>query len=179
MDFSLKYVTTDEDVDFLLDVHNDPLVLNNITNPNPIDQTHHLKWMSKIFDEQSKVKEARMIFCVDGKNAGVVKFYSIDQINGNCVLGADLHKDFRGKGYAKEMWKQMLNICFSEFGLNLHRVSLTTAHYNKPAIKVYSKLGFKLEGKFKQSLFRDGTYYDQLLFYMLKSTWDNRKNVKS
>lgn len=170
--FELKFIETDSDIDFLLEVHNDPVVLHNITNPTPTERSHHLKWICDILQKQEQTKEMRLIFCVDGKNAGVAKIYSIDKINGNCVLGADLHKDFRGQGLAVEMWKLMLQVCFGDYGLCLNRVSLTTAEYNKPAIATYKKLNFKEEGRFIKSLFRDGKYYDQILFYMLKSDWE-------
>jgi RimJ/RimL family protein N-acetyltransferase len=89
------------------------------------------------------------------------------------LLGADIHKEHRGKGYAATMWSVMLNECFNF--LNLHRVALTTAEYNNVGIHVYEKIGFKFEGKLRQSLYRDGKYYDQLCYYMLKEWWQNEK----
>ena len=111
-------------------------------------------------------KEYRKIFCVDGVNAGFCKFYKIDEENKNCVLGADLHKDFRGKGLAKVMWRLMLDLCFQEWKLN--RVSLTTAEFNETAIHVYEQLGFMREGRLINSLLRDGIYFDQVCMYMLR-----------
>ena len=150
-----------EDHKWLVELHNDPLVLRNITNSNPITLESHLKWWSNLADDQK-----RLIFCVDGFRAGFCKFYNIDTNNNNCVLGADLHLDFRGNGHSMHMWKMMLKYCFDELGL--YRVSLTTAEYNKIARHVYTKLGFKVEGVFNKSLFRDGRYYDEICMYFLR-----------
>lgn len=154
-----------QDHEWLVELHNDPVVLNNITNPQPITLNSHLNWWSNL----NRDREQRFIFVVDGNNAGFTKFYQIDHANSNCVLGADLHVSFRGKGLAKPMWKLMLQYCFQD--LKLHRVSLTTASFNKVAQKVYRDLGFVEEGRKIQSLHRDGQFYDEICMYMLKDMW--------
>lgn len=158
--FSLRDVT-DEDHQWLVDLHNDPIVLRNLTHPNPIDIKKHMSWWNKIQKDSS---QKRLIFLVDEQRVGFVKFYSIDQTNKNCVLGADIHKDFRGMGYAKAMWSLMLDLCKS---WNLHRVSLTTAEYNLIGQRVYKGLGFIEEGKMVSSLFREDKFFDQICMYKI------------
>lgn len=158
---------SDDDHEFLLNLHNDPLVLRNVTHPTPITLEHHLNWWKRIKNDSH---EERLIFTINQQRAGFCKFCYIDRVNNSCVLGADLHADYRGHGHATPMWKMMLDHCFDD--LKLFRVSLTTAEYNVPGIKVYTKLGFLPEGKLTKSLKRDGVYYDQLLYYM---TIDTRK----
>jgi RimJ/RimL family protein N-acetyltransferase len=157
----------DDDHEFLVELHNDPQVLKNLTHPEPITMDQHLAWWSKIRDNPNQL---RLIFEVAGERCGFTKFYDIDTSNRNCTLGGDIHKDFRGRGYAKYMWTLMLHKCFDD--LNLYRVGLTTAEYNEVGQRVYRKLGFKEEGRLVKSLWRNGQYYDQLLMYMLKPTWD-------
>lgn len=165
MMFDLKEVSSN-DHQFLVDLHNDPVVLHNLTNNEPITLEQHIKWWDRIIHSNT---ELRLIFTVDGCNAGFTKFYSIDHANHCCVLGADLHKEYRGKGYAKPMWTLMLDRCFND--LNLHRVSLTTASYNLIAHKVYKNLGFKEEGRLTESLLRDGVYHDQIAMFLLRKDW--------
>jgi RimJ/RimL family protein N-acetyltransferase len=149
-----------------VDLHNDPVVLRNLTDPSPVTLVSHLKWWEQIKNNPCQL---RLIYVVDGERAGLTKFYDIDLNNHSCMLGADLHIDFRNKSLAKPMWKLMLDLCFET--MKLHRVSLTTAQFNVPAQRVYSGLGFKEEGRLVQSLFRDGQYYDQVMMYMLRSDW--------
>jgi len=155
--FNLRDVS-DNDHEWLVELHNDPAVLRNITNPSPITLKSHLKWFKHLSKNQ-----LRKIFCVNDSRVGFCKFYSVDNHNHNCVLGADIHKDYRGHGYAKHMWRLMLEHCFEE--LQLYRVSLTVAEYNVRAIHIYTKMGFIEEGRLIKSLLRDGTYYDQVCMY--------------
>lgn len=154
----------DEDHDWLLELHNDPLVLQNLTNPTPISVQQHMQWWYRTKDDP---RQKRLIYTVDDERVGFTKFYDIDHNNNCCVLGADIHKSFRGKSLAKPMWKLMIEHCFVE--LNLHRISLTTAEYNLIAMNVYAGVGFQKEGMLNQSLFRNGKYYDQVMMYMLRS----------
>ncbi len=156
----------DDDHEFMVELHNDPVVLYNLTDPRPITMESHMKWWGIVKDNP---RERRFIFDVDGQRAGLTKFYAIDKANNNCVLGADLHQAFRGKRLATPMWTLMLDMAF--YKLDLHRVSLTTAEYNEVARRVYYGLGFGTEGVLNQSLYRDGKYRDQFLMYMTRPMW--------
>lgn len=152
----------DQDHNWLVELHNDPEVLHNVTDPRPITIEGHIRWWKSL----NPTREIRKVFLVNGTRAGFCKFYQVDSINANCVLGADLHKDFRGKGFSYMMWQAMLDFCFKQ--LQMHRVSLTTASYNHVAQHVYTKMGFKEEGRRVQSLFRDGRFHDEICMYMLR-----------
>tara|TARA_Y100000593_G_scaffold11666_1_gene20914 strand:- start:23329 stop:23862 length:534 start_codon:yes stop_codon:yes gene_type:complete len=156
---------TDDDHHWLVELHNDPLVLKNLTNPTPITLNDHMKWWGTIDGKT----EIRKIFCVNGEKVGFCKFYKIDHNNLNCVLGADIHITHRGKGYSKPMWRLMLNFCYDT--LKLKRTGLTTVEYNHIGQRVYKYLGFKVEGKLLKSLLREGKWYDQICMYHL-SDWE-------
>ena len=164
--FNLRGVTS-EDHEFLVELHNDPVVLKNLTHSTPIKMGQHLAWWETV---RTNPKQARLIFTVDEERAGFAKFYDIDTGNRCCVLGGDIHESFRGRGYAKYMWSLMLSRCFDDW--NLNRVSLTTAAYNEVARYVYTRLGFKEEGKLEQSLWRNGSFHDQVAMRLLKSEWE-------
>lgn len=168
--FALREVV-DRDHPFLVELHNDPLVLQNVTHPEPITIEQHIKWWESI---KTKSTEKRLLFTIDGHSAGFAKFYDIDIVNSNCVLGADIHKDFRGRGYGKELWRLMLSYAFNR--LNLHRVGLTTAEYNDVGRRLYKNMGFVEEGKLLQSLKRNGYYYDQISMCMLRKWWEARND---
>lgn len=153
-----------DDHPWLVSLHNDPVVLHNLTDPTPITFENHLRWWCSL-----PASEQRLVFTVDRVRAGFCKFYKVDQTNRNCSLGADLHSDFRGRGLAAPMWHLMLAHCFDV--LHLHRVSLTTAVYNKVAQHVYRKVGFKEEGRLVESLLRDGEFHDQIAMYMLRNDY--------
>lgn len=166
----LRYVVAG-DHPFLVELHNDPFVLRNITHPNPITMEQHVSWWKRICEDPNQM---RLVFDVGGQQAGFTKFYDIDRVNRNCVLGADLHRDWRGRGIAKYMWELMLRMCFDT--MNMHRVSLTFASYNNVAAHVYDKVGFTVEGRLVQSLCRNGAFYDQIIMYMLRDDWKESRS---
>lgn len=150
-----------EDHRWLVSLHNDPLVLDNVTNSSPITLQSHLKWYNSLNPEKSDI----MIFTVDDERVGIAKLNPIDKINKSVVMGADIHKDFRGKGYATKLWNLMIDRSINEH--ECHRLSLTTAVYNDIGRHLYGKLGFKEEGRLIESLCRDGRFYDQICMYRL------------
>jgi RimJ/RimL family protein N-acetyltransferase len=163
-DYSFREVE-DNDHNWLVELHNDPLVLNNITNPNAITLDSHMRWWNSL----NPNKEKRFIYCLHKERVGFVKFYNIDKLNNNCILGADIHFSHRGRGLAKPMWEMMLQYSFEV--LELNRVGLTVAEYNDIAQKVYTGVGFVTEGTCYQSLYRNGKYYNQLYMYMTKDMY--------
>jgi RimJ/RimL family protein N-acetyltransferase len=156
----------DDDHEWLVALHNDPVVLRNLTHPQPITLGHHYAWWEKTKHDH---RQLRLVFEADGRRVGFAKFYDIDQANRCCTLGGDIHELYRGQGYAKHMWALMLDRCFD--GMQLHRVGLTTAEFNEVAQRVYRKLGFREEGRLTQSLLRDGVFYDQVMMFMLREDW--------
>ena len=73
-------------------------------------------------------------------------------------------KENRGKGLGSFAVKEMLNHAFNN--LNLQRVELSVLEYNKVAIHLYEKSGFKIEGTREKSMFVNGSFVDE--FYMAK-----------
>jgi RimJ/RimL family protein N-acetyltransferase len=71
-----------------------------------------------------------------------------------------------GQGYGTEAMRLALTFAFEE--LNLHRVQLTVFSYNRRAIALYEKLGFRREGVFREFLQRDGVRHDMLLYGLLR-----------
>lgn len=76
----------------------------------------------------------------------------------------------RNRGYGTEALRLLLRFAFHE--LNLHRVQLTVFSYNRAAIRVYEKVGFRHEGTYREFLERDGVRHDMLLYGMLRREWE-------
>jgi RimJ/RimL family protein N-acetyltransferase len=79
----------------------------------------------------------------------------------------------RGKGYGREALTLVLRFAFQE--VNLHRVQLTVFAYNAPAIALYEKIGFRLEGVLREFMHRDGRRYDMYLYGLLRQEWEARE----
>ena len=80
-----------------------------------------------------------------------------------------------GQGYGYEAAELALAFAFGE--LNLHRVTATVFNYNERSRALVEKLGFRLEGAFREFLERDGERHDMLLYGLLRPEWEARQQA--
>ncbi len=79
-------------------------------------------------------------------------------------------RKYWSKGYGTDAMRIILRYAFTE--LNLHRVSLDTFEYNPRAIRSYEKAGFKIEGRVRQLLNREGRRWDVIYMGILREEWE-------
>jgi len=55
--------------------------------------------------------------------------------------------------------------------LALHRIALFVFEFNERAIRAYRRCGFVVEGRSRESIWRDGRWWDELAMSVLESDW--------
>lgn len=101
---------------------------------------------------------------------GSCAFSQLDADNGSALFHITIgEKDLWGRGYGTEATRLMLAHAFTSMGL--HRVSLAVFEFNERAIRSYEKVGFVVEGRAREAIFRDGRYWDEIDMSMLESEW--------
>jgi hypothetical protein len=55
--------------------------------------------------------------------------------------------------------------------LSLHRIALFVFEFNERAIRAYRRCGFVVEGRSRESIWRDGRWWDELAMSVLESDW--------
>jgi RimJ/RimL family protein N-acetyltransferase len=76
-----------------------------------------------------------------------------------------LHQDFHNVGLGTAMLTKLIELAKRE---GLHRIGLDVIADNKPAIHLYQKFGFKIEGVKKDAYFgADGKYHDELVMGLI------------
>ena len=99
----------------------------------------------------------------------------LDLIHNEAWVGIGIgEREFWGKGYGTEMMKLCLQYAFTE--LNVQRVSLGLHEYNPRALRSYEKAGFRMEGRTRQDLMREGKRYDSLWMGILREEWMQMQN---
>ena len=59
--------------------------------------------------------------------------------------------------------------------LNLRRVSLSVLADNSRAVAAYTRCGFTVEGRHRDTLLRDGAWHDDLTMAILKPQWTSQQ----
>ncbi len=108
-----------------------------------------------------------------GELLGSTSLMNVDGKNRSATFGiAIADPAARGKHYGLEATELLLRYGFEE--LNLHRVQLFAFAFNGRAIAMYRRAGFRVEGRKRESLFRDGRYHDEIVMSILEEEYRSR-----
>ncbi|CEO60270.1 hypothetical protein PMG11_04905 [Penicillium brasilianum] len=88
-------------------------------------------------------------------------------------LAITIARPYQGRGYGPEAISWMLDWSFWTAGL--HRVELTVSEWNERAQKVYQKLGFVMEGRKRECLWKGGRWWDSIQMGILAHEWDAKR----
>ena len=83
-------------------------------------------------------------------------------------------REFWSKGYGTDMMRLCLQYAFME--LCVERVSLGLHEYNPRALRSYEKCGFRLEGRTRMQMLREGRRTDTLWMGILREEWLQMQN---
>lgn len=98
----------------------------------------------------------------------------VDGENGSAMYHITIgEKDMWGRGLGTEATQLMLDHAFGTLGL--HRIALTVFEFNERAIRAYVRCGFMVEGRARESIWRDGRWWDELAMSVLSSEWHERR----
>jgi RimJ/RimL family protein N-acetyltransferase len=112
----------------------------------------------------------------DGRLIGLTTLSNLDPDNGSVLFHITIGEaDAWGQGYGTEATGLMLQLAFERIGL--HRVALSVFSFNERAIRSYQKSGFRLEGRDREAIVRDGARFDQLTMGILAHEWLARRGV--
>lgn len=105
-----------------------------------------------------------------GKAIGSCGIPSIDERNRHCEVGIFIGEStLRGKGYGTDALGLLCEFAFSV--LNMHSVALRVYSFNKPAIRCYEKVGFKLAGRLRHAKRIGGAWHDELLMDIIEDEY--------
>jgi RimJ/RimL family protein N-acetyltransferase len=141
------------------------------TPPYPWSQ----EGVKKFIEKELQKDDPRNIFFViraleDDRVIGEIGFDSISYTQGDTFVGIGIgERDYWGKGYGTDAINVILRYAFTE--LNLQRVSLTVFEYNARAIRSYEKCGFRVEGRAREMLHREGRRWDIIFMGILQEEW--------
>ena len=118
---------------------NDQLVRQNSINTDMVQWDEHKKW----FMERLSSKNT-LLLVAEKENffLGQVRF-DYCSIRAVWFIDYSINKDFRGRGYAKEMVKKSM-IFLSKLDTKSYLINASVKHENHPSKKVFQALGFNI-----------------------------------
>jgi RimJ/RimL family protein N-acetyltransferase len=152
---------------------------HRLADSNPLNLSSEKKikeWFEK--QAESGFKPERYSFSVrtlaDDKYIGFLGL-GVDLIHSEAWVGLGIgERELWSKGYGTDMMKLCIQYVFAELGLE--RLSLGLFDYNPRALRSYEKAGFRLEGRTRQEILREGKRYDSLWMGILREEWLQRQN---
>ena len=131
---------------------------------------HYFEEQDASDDRDGTQFEFRVRTLKDDRLVGFTAVFSIEWPNGNgwMAMGIGDPQD-RGRGYGWDALQLTLRFCFDE--LQLHRLSLDVIEPNEPAVRLYRRAGFVVEGRQRERIRRAGSAYDLLYMGLLARDW--------
>lgn len=126
---------TKEDLPFLLEVRNE--CRHFLHDPREFTLEECQAWFEK-------ERPDFYILQVNGESIGY--FRTSDWTEDSVFIGLDIHKDYRGKGFAIPAYRMFIGM------LNMPTYFLRVLKTNIRAIHIYNKLGFEIVGEDEDSL---------------------------
>jgi len=160
-----------EDISLKLSFINDWEVMHGLVADTPYPLTLHEE--EKYFESISGTADTYR-FAIESleykKFIGGCSVNDVDWKNSVATIGIFIgDKNYRGKGYGKDAMIVLLRFIFEQ--MNINKIRLIVYSFNQSAIKLYEKVGFKVEGVLRQEMYRDGKYHDKIAMGILREEY--------
>lgn len=147
-----------KDMPFLQEMINDPEMERMVVGWSfPTSEKQQLDWYNRIMND---TKNFRFAVDYEGKFVGVSTLIKIDWKNRSADHGIKLHSSApKGVGIGTDVVYATMKYAFEE--LQLHRLYGSILDYNIASQKLYEKCGWKIEGCYRQNVFKNNAYHDE------------------
>jgi [ribosomal protein S5]-alanine N-acetyltransferase len=111
------------------------------------------------------------IVCAESdQHIGNVKLGPIHWLHRSATFGILIgDKESWGQGIGLEVTRLVVEYGFTR--LNLHRIDLGVYADHDSALRCYEQAGFRIEGRMREALFREGEYKDRVWMGLLRSEY--------
>lgn len=147
---------------------NDPEVRQFLKHFVPINWKEEEEW----FDSQKHSKDniVLAIETIEGRYIGNMGIHRINWKDRRATTGAFIgEKEFWGKGYGTDAKMSLLNYAFNTLGLQ--KMCSGAMDFNERSIRYSLRCGYKVEGRLRNHIFRNGRFHDEVLLGIFRGEW--------
>ena len=133
-------------------------------------EAHSLEMRQEAYDRNSRMRADSVEFAVlllsTGQLIGFGGLFDVTRAMAATLFVGIGERDHWGKGLGTEATRLICEYGF--FFRSLHSIKVEVNGYNRRAIRVYERLGFKLVGRLRDVIVINGNRYDQVIMDLLR-----------
>ncbi|MCH7926147.1 MAG: GNAT family N-acetyltransferase [Planctomycetes bacterium] len=153
-----------EDLELVRAWVNDPDLARDINRVLPVTALEHEKWYANLVTRTDAVTFA---IRHESKTIGLCGLKTIDLRNRHAELWLYIGEPGRrGQGLGRRSFTLLVRFGFDQ--LNLNRIHIYVAEYNKACLRACAACGFQEEGRFRDYIYIDGAYHDAISMAVLR-----------
>lgn len=141
-----------------------------------VSSEYEKQWVQNAINNN---KEIRLGICLKENDEliGLASVIDIDWINKSAHCPSMIgEKKYWGKGYGTESRLLLLQFAFLERGFE--RIWAGILEKNAASIKMFEKCGYKREGILRHSVYKNGSFQNQVIMSILRDEYDEMiKNI--
>lgn len=167
MDFELRKLQS-SDTKSIAKYANNNNIAHNVRNifPHPYTVEDARTFINECKNNDEKHQCIRAIV-VNQEAIGVIGCFIKDDVHCKCCeIGYWLGEEFWGKGIMTEALTRMCREVFQSY--DVVRIFAETFSYNAGSSKVLENAGFQLEGKLRNSIYKNGKVSDSFIYAIIR-----------
>ena len=140
-------------------------------------RTTEEKWLRNVLEGTKNILTFAILVKPKYELIGVISLAKIDWVSKNAELGVFIgNKELWGQGLGSEAIILLLDYAFNI--LSLAKVYLRVLEFNKRALRVYEKVGFKIVGRLRRHKFRGGKFWDEIIMEIFAKEFNSQYQSK-
>ena len=174
MESTLKLIEVEEGhLEMIRTWRNMPEVSAYMYTSDIISDEQQKKWYKTVVNDSSC---KYWVIEYAGKALGIASLTGISKVFNSCYWAFYLgDTSIRGKGICAKVEFEVLSYVFDSLKLNKLRCEVFT--FNDKVIQMHEKFGFRREAYYRQHVLKDKEYKDVVALAILKSEWDQIKEL--
>ena len=133
-------------------------------------EAHSLEMRQEFYDKNSRMRADSIEFAVlllsTGQLIGFSGLFDISRAMTATLFVGIGERELWGKGLGTEATRLIFEYGF--FFRSLHSIKVEVNGYNRRAIRLYERLGFKLVGRLRDAIVMNGNRYDRVIMDLLR-----------